>query len=435
MQPLFNGTLYVVQMTFQVNGTNVADSSADVATAISYLTRAVLPISSLAGQFGPNSLTVSQTPLGFTVARTTPTFTEDELHQWVQTIATDNRLSASDCVVVLNPLGMDIVGRYSRTMGVGGFHDSTNNQPFILVHVAGTPFTVADVPWNYAGNLSHEVAEMCVNPLGGNPEVCDACGPNFNSTYIVYFGANGAYIETSQVPPYNVPFTYDFYINAIAKPAYAVQAQAPAAGCAYTPPGYVGGQMSFGVKLDASGWQSDDCGHGFHLQGDAVNVTAAVQNLIAPNPVLGTTFAWDPPANAKVQGPTNTSSLSLLLDTDGIVLVTVTVTVTDTIYALAQKVTLLISVLTPGEGNFRRAICRLKNLDRELPRPVPIGDPAKRVILPYTRPELVALQGAVERVQEQATALRGELSQLLSAKGVAGGQYHNAQSLAADAAR
>ena len=71
--------------------------------------------------------------------------------------------------------------------------------------------------------LSHEIAEMTVDPNvdGSNPEVCDPCGPNCASTYLNYFDAQGNYFTTSQaaVPP---PFDYNFYINGIVTPEWAL---------------------------------------------------------------------------------------------------------------------------------------------------------------------------------------------------------------------
>ena len=60
--------------------------------------------------------------------------------------------------------------------------------------------------------------------IASNPEVCDPCGPNCVSTYLDYFDNAGNYITTSQTPPYNVTFAYNFYINGIVKPDYGMEA-------------------------------------------------------------------------------------------------------------------------------------------------------------------------------------------------------------------
>jgi hypothetical protein len=118
-----------------------------------------------------------------------------------------------------------------------GYHGlSPGGVPYIFVNVTGSGFTLQDLQDYYALAVSHEIAEMVVDPRadGSNPEVCDGCGPNCEPVLRDYFDAAGAYLKTSVAfPP---PFGFGFYINAIVKPSAAAQCPAPDSACAYAPP-------------------------------------------------------------------------------------------------------------------------------------------------------------------------------------------------------
>jgi hypothetical protein len=193
----------------------------DLAVAIGYATEAALPIAKYASQYGQNTLTVNPLPLRFDVTLQKPTFTDQQLQGWVNSIKSQNNLSNDTCLVVLNPQGVENTSD-SRGAGVGGYHWKASI-PYIMVNVNGSGLEVEDPGFVYAGSLSHEIAEMTVAPNvdRSNREVCDACGPNFVSTYLDYFDLNGDYIATSQAfPP---AFPYCFYINGLAQPAWAIQ--------------------------------------------------------------------------------------------------------------------------------------------------------------------------------------------------------------------
>jgi hypothetical protein len=222
--PLFNGTLFFASVQFTIQNQNNAVISvrgADTTTALNYATAAAIPISQYASQYGPNSITVSQNVLPFQVTLPGNTYNDTQLQGFINSVASQNNLGSNACVIVLNPQGV-VNTSAAQSAGVGGYH-SKANVPYIMVNVSGQNFTLSDPGFLYAGNLSHEIAEMVVDPVAdlSNPEVCDPCGPNCVSTFLDYFDAAGNYIATSQALPPS--FDYSFYINGIVRPAFAAQ--------------------------------------------------------------------------------------------------------------------------------------------------------------------------------------------------------------------
>jgi len=241
MSKLFNGTLYFVQVAFNVQAppaTTYVVSTADILTAIDYATRAVIPISLYASQYGKASVRVHQQLITYNAQVATATISDSDVRTIVKDVAAT--LPADACVVVLLPPAIDN-SSHSRAQGTGGYHQSSV-VPYINSYInndqQNTPtLTVQDITFRYAGALSHEIAEMVCDPYGGGPEVCDPCGPNYVSTYLNYFDAGGNYITTTQTPPYSptLGFTFSFYINGIVKPPFATNAAAPASACTYAP--------------------------------------------------------------------------------------------------------------------------------------------------------------------------------------------------------
>ena len=91
-----------------------------------------------------------------------------------------SKLPPEACVVVLLPPAMDNRSN-SRSQGTHGYHGHAK-VPYINSYIdndqqGSTSLTVQDVSFRYAGSLSHEIAEMVVDPFGNGPEVCDPCGP------------------------------------------------------------------------------------------------------------------------------------------------------------------------------------------------------------------------------------------------------------------
>jgi hypothetical protein len=269
---LFSGTLFFVRVVFITNtangpGTPVSVSDADVATAIQYATLAAPAISGYASQYGSNTITVSQTVLEFTAKLPLTTYTDLALQLWVDTIVLTNRLDPrSSAVVVLNPNGV-INANCISSMGQLGYHQHAV-VPYCFANVTGEFFNVQDFQDLYANQLSHEIAEMTVDPKAdfSNPEVCDACGPNCPPAWRDFFNDNYIYLKTSSdFPP---GFLYNFFINAIAKPGWVGQCPANELACKYPPPG-------FGNLIDSKHhiWFGDFSGVGrtqvmFYYSGD-----------------------------------------------------------------------------------------------------------------------------------------------------------------------
>jgi len=100
--------------------------------------------------------------------------------------------------------------------------------PYCYSLVFGQNLTVADNNHTvnnkanekvYAHTLSHEVAEMVVDPRGddSNPEVCDACATNCNNVNLFdLFDQNGVFMGgTSDTASAS---GFSFFINAVVSP-------------------------------------------------------------------------------------------------------------------------------------------------------------------------------------------------------------------------
>ncbi len=233
-EPLFNGTLIFVQVTFTTAKGTVAVSGVDLATAMNFAQLAVAPISRYASQYGPNGLTVAPKALPFAVRVDGGRYNDQTLQGWVNSLVAQYRMPSNTCLVFLNPQGV-VNTDADPSQGVGGYH-SVANIPYCFVNVMGTGLTVPDQDGLYALALSHEIAEMTVDPKADlvNPECCDGCGPNCQTAWIDYFDNRGAYIATDQAFPPS--FVYAFLINAIVQPDAATQCPAPGSACNYAPP-------------------------------------------------------------------------------------------------------------------------------------------------------------------------------------------------------
>lgn len=232
--PFFSGSLVFVQASFRTSRGKVSLASADLATAMAFSRLAVNPISRYASQYGPNRVDVAPPPAPFAVTLSGTRYNDQTLQGWVNQIVTQNRLPSNACVAILNPPGV-INADADPSQGVGGYH-SLANVPYLFVNIMDSGLTVKDDAGLYALALSHEIAEMVVDPRAdlANPEVCDGCGPNCQTAWIDYFNVDGGYVSTTQsFPP---PFAYAFYINGIVRPDSATACPAPAAACNYAPP-------------------------------------------------------------------------------------------------------------------------------------------------------------------------------------------------------
>jgi hypothetical protein len=237
--PLFFGRMFFLQLRFTLRSHNsalVEVSLKDVGTAISYATLAAAPISYYCRQYGPNGIAVCSEILSFDATLPDTRYTDSDLRSWVDAIALQKELSSNDCVVVLNPQG--VVNRDADpAAGVFGYHHHAN-LPYIFVNLLGRGLTVADREKFYAETLSHEMAEMVVDPLVNfaNPEVCDPCAGNCQRADVGYFEESGEYVssrgEGRPLPP---PFPYAFFISAIVSPAGARDCPSSNENCFYAP--------------------------------------------------------------------------------------------------------------------------------------------------------------------------------------------------------
>ena len=233
--PLFNGSLVFLHLNVTAGTKSFALAPPDLAVALQYAGGAVAQISRYASQYGPNALSVvvPATEVPVTVPR--GIYNDSMVQQWVNdVVATRNLPSASTAVVLLNPPGpLNTDADASR--GVLGYHGLAS-VPYAFVNVLGAGLTVGDAADAYALALSHELAELAVDPSANlaNPEVCDPCGPNCQAPFRAYFDQAGAYLgATVAFPP---PYPYGFFLNAIVQPASASQCPAPESACAYGPP-------------------------------------------------------------------------------------------------------------------------------------------------------------------------------------------------------
>ena len=175
--PLFNGTLVFAQVAFRTARGFVSVKPADLATAMDFTRLAVVPISAYATQYGPNRLDVAPQAVRFNADAGDGTYNDQILQGWVNAIVAQHKLSANTCVVILNPPGV-VNADADPSQGVGGYHGMAN-VPYCFVNVMGSGLTVKDDANVYALALSHEIAEMIVDPRAdlANPEVCDPCLP------------------------------------------------------------------------------------------------------------------------------------------------------------------------------------------------------------------------------------------------------------------
>jgi hypothetical protein len=253
--PLFHGTLVFVQITYnRPNQPPFSMATADIQTAVTYASLAVGPIQRYASQFGPNNVEVSPNILSFNANLQGNTFTDQDVRGWVDSIVDDNHLTNA-CVVILH----DAVAANSPTNTFnngkfGGYHLMTGHgHPYCFCKVFGQNLTIADKGNRYAEILSHEIAEMTVDPKANvhNPEVCDGCAGNCNNDQFDLFDSNSVFLGGTNNLATAPQFT--FFINSIIRPnAYDARTECAVAGsdltavCVYSPPVMPGELLSYG---------------------------------------------------------------------------------------------------------------------------------------------------------------------------------------------
>ena len=230
---LFSGTIHFAQITFQTSGGNLVIPTADMNQIVSYAQHAIVSLSQYAAQYGPNSVTVSSTLVTKTVSVPTGNFTDSDLQSWVNALVSDNGLPTNSCIFVVTPQGVNA----ANVGGNAGYH-SKANVPYVVAGVWATGLTLADVPDVYAMVVSHEIAEMIVDPNvgGGDPEVCDPCDLNCNNLTRCYFDATDNFLGSNQLTPPS-GFIFSYYVCAVVKPDGATNCPAAVADCSYAPGG------------------------------------------------------------------------------------------------------------------------------------------------------------------------------------------------------
>lgn len=230
--PLFSGTLRFVNAVFTSSGTTFSVPQADLGVAIEYAGRAAAPISRYCSQYGSNSLTVASGTVPLAVPLSNAKYNDGLLSGWVDQLAKAKGFGPDSCMVFLNPKGV-VNTDADATQGVLGYHSmSPSGVPYAFVNVLGQGLTVPDRQGVYALALSHEIAEMTVDPEanGSSPEVCDECAGNCNVDFRDYFDPLGNWMGGQPVQGYG------FFIDGIAKPVDVTKCPAPAASCTYPPP-------------------------------------------------------------------------------------------------------------------------------------------------------------------------------------------------------
>ena len=282
--PLFQGTLVFVRVVFHERGRPLsAISLPDVQTAVSYASLAAVPISRYAWQYGPNSVEVSPDVVPFTAEVSGGTFTVAEFEGWVDDCAhgAKERGISQPCIVILH--NRDLRGSPQFVNQRNSFHSVTHNgTPYCYCLVFGENLSVADNNHTaggkpnekvYAHLLSHEIAEMVVDPFvdGANPEVCDACAGNCSNEQFDLFDENAVFLGGTNDTASAGGFA--FFINSIVSAAVTLDGESCVASgsdaksaCIYPPPFVTGELLSYGdagtpgnvsnpVVVGFGGWQ------------------------------------------------------------------------------------------------------------------------------------------------------------------------------------
>jgi hypothetical protein len=230
---LFSGTVHFAQLTFsQDSGGDLLVPTADMNQIVQYAQHAAVPISKYAAQYGPNTLAISPTLLSKTVIPSGILFSDSDMQVWVNELANSNGFGSDHCIFVPVPPGISA----PQVSENSGYHNKADI-PYIVAGVS-TGLTLADHADVYAMVVSHEVAEMVVDPNfdSNNPEVCDPCDSNCHNLTRCYFDASDNFLGSNQdTPPDGFAFTY--YTCAVVKPAGAggCNPPPPAADCQYAP--------------------------------------------------------------------------------------------------------------------------------------------------------------------------------------------------------
>ena len=252
--PLFSGTLVLAQLQFQVAGQPPsAIAMSDVQTALDYASLALIPMQRYISQYGNCDVGVWPDVIPFPVNLPSASFNVSTFEAWVDQIAQTarNGEASNPCVVILH--NRQLPGAAQFTGNRNSFHGMTGNgTPYCYSLVFTQNLTIADPGHFYADKLSHEIAEMIVDPKAddSNPEVCDPCAGNCNNIWFNLFDDNGVFIGGTTDPATAQP--YKFFINPIVSGAVSVNGNgciasgaAAEIGCVYPPPFVAGELLSY----------------------------------------------------------------------------------------------------------------------------------------------------------------------------------------------
>ena len=237
-EPVFQGRVYVADLHVDGPSGSISMPEADMATVLAYLEKAIPPIVSYTGQYGPVRISVGRALVPFQLKLDRTVYSDADVQGWVNAIASSLPADPAPAIFLVNPPGLtNTDAKESGGVGVLGYHGKAN-APYCFINALGTGFTLDDGADRYAEAASHEVAEMAVDPSADdrNPEVCDGCGTNClgAAAYRSYFDASGRYLGSGTTFPPRFP--YGYFVSAIAKPAAATDCPAGASSCAYGPP-------------------------------------------------------------------------------------------------------------------------------------------------------------------------------------------------------
>jgi hypothetical protein len=228
-------------------------SAADTQTAVNYATLAIRPIQRYASQYGPNSVSVWPSVIPYTATLQGSSFDMSEFEGWIDDIAQFMRRQQvkDPCIVVMHD--RTLPNSPTFTSQRNSFHSCTDNgNPYCYSLVFGQNLNVADNNHTinnrsnekvYAHTLSHEIAEMVVDPRAdnSNPEVCDACSGNCNANLFDLFDQNGVFIGgTSDTASAS---GFSFFINSVVRSDVVLDSNFCVAqggnvqiACVYAPP-------------------------------------------------------------------------------------------------------------------------------------------------------------------------------------------------------
>lgn len=298
---MFSGTVYFAQVTFKTSGGDLVTPTSDMDTIIQYARHAIVPISEyVTAQYGVNKVSVASTPLTYTANVPTGVFSDSDLQGWVNDMKSSHGLGPDSCIYVICPQGISAhdVG------GNAGYHGIADI-PYIVAGVYDTGLTLQDQADVYAMVISHEMAEMVVDPKvdGQNPEVCDPCDINCNNLTRVYFDAEDNFLGINQSSPPG-GFAFDYYICAVVKAEGSANCPASAGDCQYAPVNqsleFIMGQATFAKDEVAP---SSSVAPAFWLRvsgftSEALGLTSASKLAMSPNPAPTFTVNIDPVLNA-----------------------------------------------------------------------------------------------------------------------------------------